>query len=275
MPPSVPTRPSSARLEQVSGLAWLTGYEDLPLVVRGVCDPIGSAHALFALSMALDERRRTGHGQVVEVALVEPACAIAAEQVIEYSAFGALLERSGNRMSHAAPQGIFSTREDEERVAISVDDETSWRGLCGVLEAEDWRLSDALSTHRGRFAEHDALCDRIAEWVQTRSRDEVLAAMREAQVPAAAVVNNYGVHPNPQLDARRFFQTMRHPNTGETRYPSFPAWFGAFERELHRTPPPTLGQHNREVLQGELGLTEQEIDRLEREQIIGTRPSFM
>ena len=262
-------------VEQVSGLAWLTGYEDLPLVVRGVCDPLGSAHALFALSLALEERRRTGRGQVVEVALVEPALAIAAEQVIEHSAFGVTLSREGNKMPHAAPQGIFSTREPEQRVAISIDDEASWRGLCDVLGADDWRRSDALATHRGRYAEHDALCARIAAWARPRDRDEVLAILREAGVPASALVNNHALHPNPQLDDRGFFQTMRHPYTGETRYPSFPARFEAFERDLHLSPPPTLGQHNREILQGELGLSDEDLDRLEADQIIGTRPSFM
>ena len=81
--------------------------------------------------------------------------------------------------------------------------------------------------------------------------------------------------PNPQLSARGFFQTLKHPFTGEKRYPSFPATFSALERDLHRAPPPTLGQHNREVLHGELGLDERECDRLEAEGIIGTRPSFM
>ncbi len=92
-------------IEQVSGLAWLTGYEDLPLVIRGSCDPLGSVHAVFALGLALEERERTGRGQVVEVPLVEPALNIAAEQVLEYSAFGVLLTRNANVMPHAAPQG--------------------------------------------------------------------------------------------------------------------------------------------------------------------------
>jgi len=81
--------------------------------------------------------------------------------------------------------------------------------------------------------------------------------------------------PHPQLEARHFFQTLKHPHTGATRYPSFPAWLTAFERELHRGPPPTLGQHNREILQGELGLTDEELESLEAEQVIGTRPSFL
>jgi crotonobetainyl-CoA:carnitine CoA-transferase CaiB-like acyl-CoA transferase len=262
-------------VEQVSGLAWVTGYDDMPLVVRGSCDPVGGVHAVFALGLALEERRRTGRGQVVEVPLVEPALNIAAEQVIEHSAYGVLLGRSGNQMPHAAPQGLFETASPNELLALSVTNDTQWRGLCRALEADDWRLSDALSTHAGRLAAQPALLERIADWCATRSRDEAVTALLAEGVPAAPVINAHDLMPHPQLEARHFFQTLKHPFTGETRYPSFPAWLTAFERELHHAPPPTLGQHNREILQGELGLTDEELAELEAEGIIGTRPSFM
>jgi crotonobetainyl-CoA:carnitine CoA-transferase CaiB-like acyl-CoA transferase len=147
--------------------------------------------------------------------------------------------------------------------------------LCQLLEADDWRESDVLSTHGGRLEAHDLLCARVATWVAERTRADAIDALLSAGVPASAVINAHGLMPNPQLEARRFFQTMKHPHTGETRYPGFPAQFSAFERNLHRSPPPTLGQHNREILQNELGLDDAEIDRLEAEGVIGTRPSFM
>ena len=262
-------------VEQVTGLAWVTGYEDLPMVVRGVCDPLGSAHAVFAIGLALAERERTGRGQVVELALVEPALAVAAEQVLEYSASGTLLGRDGNRMPHAAPQGLFETRDPDERIALSITNDEAWRALCSIVGAEDWRLAENLQSHAGRYAAHDELCERIAAWLAPRTRDEALALLLDAGIPASASINAHELWPNAQLAHRGFFQTMKHPHTGETRYPAFPAIFSAFERELHRSPPPTLGQHNREVLQGELGLDDAEVTRLEAEGVIGTRPAFM
>jgi crotonobetainyl-CoA:carnitine CoA-transferase CaiB-like acyl-CoA transferase len=262
-------------VEQVSGLAWVTGYEDMPLVPRGSCDPIGGMHAIFALGIALEERRRTGHGQLLEVALLEPGLNIAAEQVLEYSAFGVLLGHSGNKMPHAAPQGVFPSVISSELIAISVTNDDEWRGLCRVLEAEDWLHSGSLSTHRGRLAQHEGLCARLAEWTAGRDRQAAIDALQRAGVPASAVINPHELSPNPQLEARGFFQILKHPITGDTRYPGFPAHFTAFERDLHSTPPPTLGQHNREVLQNELGLEDHDIDRLESEGVIGTRPSFM
>ena len=144
------------------------------------------------------------------------------------------------------------------------------RAGCGGL-----RGSEALTTHAGRYAAHDELCARISAWARSRSRDACLEALRDEGVPASAAINCHGLHPNEQLDARRFFQKLTHPITGETRYPSFPATFSLFERELHRSPPPTLGQHNREVLQGELGVPDREFERLEASRVIGTRPGFM
>ncbi|MBW1882516.1 MAG: CoA transferase [Deltaproteobacteria bacterium] len=262
-------------VEQVSGLGWLTGYEDQPLVPRGACDPIGGMHTLFAIGIALEERRRTGLGQLLEVALVEPGLNIAAEQVLEYSAFGVLLGRSANKMPHAAPQGVFPSSTESQRVALSVTTDEHWRALCQVLGADDLRDSNALSTHHGRFEAHDLLCERVAAWVASQTTAEAVQKLLAGGVPAGPVINPHDLMPNPQLEARRFFQVMKHPHTGETRYPGFPAHFSAFERRLHHSPPPTLGQHNREILQGELGLDDAEIDRLEAGKIIGTRPSFM
>jgi crotonobetainyl-CoA:carnitine CoA-transferase CaiB-like acyl-CoA transferase len=81
--------------------------------------------------------------------------------------------------------------------------------------------------------------------------------------------------PNPQLEHRRFFQVMDHPVTGATRYPGLPMAFSGLDRHLHRSPPPTLGQHNDEILGGELGLSDDELRDLREREIIGERPSFM
>ena len=89
-------------------MSWLTGYPDrTPFEPYSVGDPNAGIHALNALLLALEHRRRTGQGVLVEAAMVDAALNIAAEQVIEYSAYGALLERAGNRGPTAAPQNLY------------------------------------------------------------------------------------------------------------------------------------------------------------------------
>jgi crotonobetainyl-CoA:carnitine CoA-transferase CaiB-like acyl-CoA transferase len=262
-------------VEQASGLAWITGYDDLPLVLRGACDPVGGMHAVFALLLALEERRRTGRGQLVELPLVEAALNVAAEQVIEHSAYGRLLERAGNRGPCAAPQGVYRCAEAGEHVALAVDTDAQWRALCAVMEAPDWARDPALATAAKRRDAHDTLDARIEGWLSTQARDAAVERLVAAGIPAHPLVNGHFVMPNPQLEHRRFFQTLEHPVTGETRYPGLPMAFSALGRELHPSPPPTLGQHNEAILGGELGLSEEELADLRERKIIGERPTFM
>jgi crotonobetainyl-CoA:carnitine CoA-transferase CaiB-like acyl-CoA transferase len=262
-------------IEQVSGLAWMTGYDDLPLVVRGACDPVGGMQAVFALLLALEHRRRTGEGQLVEVPLVETALNVAAEQVIEYSAHRRLLCRDGNRGPFAAPQGLYRCADEGEFVALAVATDAQWTSLRSLMGDPEWARDPGLATAAGRRAAHDAIDERIEAWLAKRSQSEAVESLVDAGVPAQAVINAHHVMPNPQLEHRRFFQTLEHPVTGKTRYPGLPMLFSALGRQLHKSPPPTLGQHNAEILGGELGLSEEELQRLRDEKIIGERPSFM
>ncbi len=262
-------------VEQASGLAWITGYDDIPLVPRGPCDPIGGMHAVFALLLALEHRRQTGEGQLVEVPLVEAALNVAAEQVIEYSAYGRLLTRAANRGPYAAPQGVYRCAEEDEYLALAVASDAQWQRLCALMNESEWSRDPALASARGRREAHDGIDARIGEWLSMQKRDEAVQTLVDAGVPAHPLVNGHFLMPNPQLEHRRFFQVMEHPVTGETRYPGLPMAFSGLERHLHASPPPTLGQHNDEILGGELGLSPNELRGLRERKIIGERPSFM
>jgi len=262
-------------VEQISGLGWITGYEDLPLVPRGVCDPVAGLHAILAVLLALEHRRRTGEGQLVELPLVETALNIAAEQVIEYSAYGQLLTRQGNRGPHAAPQGVYRCAGADEYVALAVATNAQWDALCQVMGNPAWTREAALATAAGRRAAHDAINAHIEQWLSTRGSDAAVATLAAAGVPAAPLINAHFIMPNPQLEHRSFFHVMRHPFTGASRYPGLPMTIAGLDEHLHWGPPPTLGQHNEEILCGELGLSRGEFEDLQRRKIIGTRPVFM
>ena len=275
----------AASVEQASGLAWITGYEDMPLIIRGACDPVGGMHALTGLLAALEDRRKTGEGQLVECALVEPALNLAAEQSIEWSAHGELLTRQENRGPAAVPQGCYRCTGDspvdregspfEPWVAVAVASDEQWKGLRRALGDPEWARDAALGAAAGRRAAEDAIEAGLATWCAERSSEEAAAALRAEGVPAAALCNAHFLVPHPQLEHRGFHQTLEHPFTGPTRYPGFPARFSAWGPAEHRTPPPTLGQHNEEILGGELGLSDEELEGLREKKVIGTRPAWM
>jgi crotonobetainyl-CoA:carnitine CoA-transferase CaiB-like acyl-CoA transferase len=263
----------AANVEQASGLAWITGYADQPLILN-VCDVVGGMHAVFALLMALEHRRRTGEGQLVEATLLEPALNVAAEQVIEYSAYGELLMRSGNRGPYAAPQGVYACANRAELLALAVATDEQWGALCSLMGDPVWARDPAFATASGRRAAHDAVDDRLRAWLAELDRDEAVEKLVGAGVPAHALINGHYLMPNPQLEHRQFFQILEHPYTGKKRYPGLPLRFSALGPHLHRSPPPTLGQHNDEILGGELGLSGEELARLREKKVIGERPAF-
>jgi crotonobetainyl-CoA:carnitine CoA-transferase CaiB-like acyl-CoA transferase len=133
-------------IEQVSGLAWLTGYEDLPLVIRGACDPVGGMQTVFALLMALEHRRRTGEGQLVEVPLVENALNLAAEQVVTHTAYDEVLTRDENRGPVAAPQGLYRCATEDRFVAIAVATDEQWLRLRQEMGDPAWAREASLAS---------------------------------------------------------------------------------------------------------------------------------
>ena len=264
----------ASNVDQVSGMSWLTGYEDFPIIVRAACDPVGGMHGAFALMLGLESRRRTDEGQLIELPLVEPALTLAAEQVIEYTAYGELLIAAGNRGPYAAPQGIYPTAEGEP-LALAVATDAQWQALCKLLGSPGWAVDPRLATQAGRRDAHDLIDVELSKWTSTLSCSELVELLIEADVPASEVTNGHAVHPHPQLQHRHFFQTLVHPESGPLDYPVLPMTFSELGPDLHRSPPPTLGQHNEEVLRGELGMSAEEYEELEKNQTIGTRPSFL
>lgn len=268
----------AANIEQAAGIAWMTGYPELPFVPQ-CCDPIGGIHAAFGLMAALEMRRRTGRGQQVECSLVEPALNVAATQTLEWQAYGRRLERDANRGPTAAPQGLYRGRpprqpDEPEWLAIAVEDDAQWAGLRRALGDPDWARDPALAGAAGRRAAHDVVDEALARWCAERHALDAEAVLLAEGVPAAAAVNAHFLIPNPQIRSRGFYQTLRHPVTGPTPYPNLPIRFSGRGPGLHAFPAPTLGQHNEEILGGELGLSHAELEALREKKIIGERPGF-
>jgi crotonobetainyl-CoA:carnitine CoA-transferase CaiB-like acyl-CoA transferase len=264
-------------MEQVSGLAWITGQAGRgPTTVNGPCDPIAGVHALIALLAGLEHRRRSGEGMLIEVPMVASALNVAAEQVLVHSATGALLGRCGNRGS-GSPQGVYlsadmgDTAERDSWVALAVLDDEQWNGLCRVIGDPPGEPA-ALATAEQRRRSHDELDHWISAWCSTRDSHSIVEALKAAGVPAAIVMLRYKLTELAPLREREFFETVEHPVTGSNLREGYPARFAAGPHRVSRVPSPTLGQHTDQVLRDLLGTTEQELRHLEDEGVIGTRP---
>ena len=259
-------------MEQVSGMAWVTGYADgPPLIPRGPCDPLAGMHAILALLVALEHRRRTGEGQLVESTMVEAALNATADQVLERQAYGRFAGRDGNRGPVAAPPNLYACRGEEQWLAIAVATDPQWAALVDVLGHPAWATDPRLATARGRRAAHDAIDDALARICRDADRDALVDRLLAAGVPAAPVVHPTTLATNPQLRARGFLESVEHPVTGSHELPGLPMRFSDLPR-WYRAPAPTLGQHTAAVLREALDLDDAEIETLRAERIIGERP---
>jgi crotonobetainyl-CoA:carnitine CoA-transferase CaiB-like acyl-CoA transferase len=234
-------------------------------------------HATFAFLVALVMRGASGHGHHVESTMVESALNIAAEQVVEWSAYGHRMEREGNRSALAAPQGLYACADGQSAtdswLALSIATDAQWRALRGALGNPDWAMDAALETRAGRREAHDAIDERLREWTRERGRAELAAELRSLGIPASEVANTCRLlQTNPQLRARRYFETPEHPVVGAMPLPSLPFRYASVDHWL-RTPAPTVGQHNEAVLCDIVGLSHDELRALEVEGVIGERPS--
>jgi crotonobetainyl-CoA:carnitine CoA-transferase CaiB-like acyl-CoA transferase len=261
-------------MEGITGMAWITGWPDgPPLLPRGACDPLAAMHAVFATLLALRDRDTSGDGHLVEVTMIEAALNAAAEQVVEYGASGTLLSREGNRGPLAAPQNVYACAGHEEWVALAVTSDDEWTRLRDLLGDPEWARDPALASVDGRRAAHACIDDELGAWFATQDAAKVADELSEHGVPAGYVVDGRDIARNPQLLHRGYFATEHHPVTGDREIPTVPFRFASRGTApwLHRHAP-MLGEHNREILVDELGLTEAELAELEAAGLVGTRP---
>jgi crotonobetainyl-CoA:carnitine CoA-transferase CaiB-like acyl-CoA transferase len=263
-------------IESAAGLSWLTGYPDRPpYEPYSIGDPNAGVHALNGLLLALEHRRRTGQGVLVEAAMVDAALSISGEQIIEYTAYGAVLQRTGNRGPTAAPQNLYRTADVDEFgrldswVAIAVETDSQWERLRDALGSPSWATDPTLTTEAGRRAHHDLIDERLAAWCQHRSGDDVVATLWSAGVPVGKVMQPHRQTELEQLAHREFFEEVDHPLSGRAKLSTVPMRFSGGPGLFHSHPAPTLGQHNHELL-ADLGLSPSEIADLEADGVIGS-----
>ena len=246
-------------VEDAAGFTWMTGHPDTnPVSPYCIGDPGAGLHALTGLLLALEHRRRTGEGVLVEAAMVDAALNLTAEQIVEHSAYGALLQRDGNRGPAAAPQNLYLTADVtvdatgadtlDSWVAIAVATDEQWVALRDALGAPEWAEDPALATASGRRAAHDELDVQLSEWCAARSATEIVELLWPAGVPVAPVVQPHHQAELAQLEHRGYFEMVDHPVNGPARHSTLPIRFSRGPDRFVTRHAPLFGEHSDAVL---------------------------
>jgi crotonobetainyl-CoA:carnitine CoA-transferase CaiB-like acyl-CoA transferase len=257
--------------QAVSGLTWSSGLPDREPAGWGYSymDHTGGYVMAIALLAALWHRRRTGEGQWVDLSCSESGIALNGPALLDASVHGRSLRGPGqpnsNRSSapEMAPHGIYPCAEDDSWVAIACRDDDDWRALAGVVPAADPDLPLAK-----RIAQQDELDADLSAWTASQPRDDVVAAVRAAEVPCSPVERpTERCETDADNQAWGMWPTVTHSRHGEVRVDGLPVHLSASDWQLEHSGP-VLGEHNDRVFSEVLGLSPAEITALREEKVI-------
>ena len=260
--------------EQLSGMAHLTGYPDDGPMKSGINhgDPITGSHAAGVLLAALRRRRRTGKGMYIDVSQQESAVAFMGGELLAYQMTGREPERIGNRSRWYAPCNTYPCAGEDRWITIAATNDAEWQRLVSAMDMQPLADDTRFATVEARIDNQDDLDVIIAGWTSGQDAFALGELLQAAGVPAGPVLRGPDLLQDRHYAERGTFITVDHPQVGPKQYPGLPWKMSGTPGEV-RWPSPTLGQHNRDVFGGLLGLTGREIDALEEGGVIGTKPT--
>ena len=216
---------------------------------------------------ALWHRRKTGEGQRIEAAMAEVVSAMMPEAFLDYAMNGRVAERIGNRDPNMAPHNVYRCAGEDDWVAIAVQTDEEWRGLCGVMERAELARDKRFATLKARKENEDALDEIVSEWALRRPSSEITHTLQDAGIAAGPVMDVVALMADPHFRARGTIIEMDHTEVGPREVAGLPIRFGDIPRPAYYTAP-LLGEHNDAVFGGLLGHGADEVERMKESKAI-------
>jgi formyl-CoA transferase len=253
--------------EAMGGLRHLTAEPGRVPVRVGVSigDTLAALHGVIGILMALQERQRSGLGQVIDVALYEAVFNCMESLLPEYSAFGAVREPAGSALPGIAPSNAYRCA-DGGWALIAGNGDSIFRRLMRTIGRDDLGADPALAGNAGRVARVAEIDAAIDAWAGQRGVDEVLAALEAAAVPAGRIYTVADIAADPHYQARGMLETVRLPDGAEIAVPGIVPKLSRTPG-AHRRNAPALGQDTDAVLR-EIGLSEAQVAELRARGIV-------
>lgn len=189
--------------EAAGGLRFLTGEPDRAPARVGLSlgDSIGSLHAVMGALIALHERKTSGRGQVVDVALTDTLFSMLEGILPEYSYFGVMRERTGNIAHNSAPTNAYECA-DGSLVCIAANTTGLFRALFRLIGQDEYASDPVLATNQGRVERAAELDQAIEAWTGSRTPDDVIRLLRQHGIPVSRINSIADIVADPQFRAR-------------------------------------------------------------------------
>lgn len=258
-------------IEPASGLSALNGYEaGIPQNSGQMYpDAIAGLYAFAAVATALFDRARTGEGCHIEISMQEAALSYLSDAWTEWTQTGQVPQPLGNHHPHYAPHNIYPAKAKNGRerwIAIAAENDDQWSAIVELARRPNWRerYPDAVTRKR----QESILDEDMSGWTSGEDRDELVEKLCALGVLAAPVLDAFEVAADPVFRARGNTIQVTHPEAGTWAQAVRPFRFSN-QSPLVVTPAPCLGQHSREILCEELGLSDAGYNDLAQRGITG------
>lgn len=253
------------------GLTYMQGYPDRPPVsppfpladyVTGIFGALAAVMSLYHL-----EAHKGAQGQQVDIALYESVFRLLETSVVQYDLTGKARERAGHALQESAPAGAFQCK-DGKWVILVTSTERTFARLAEVMGRTDLLSDPRFDTNPHRVEHREEVLALVQDWFSRQSFDEVTRLLDENGVPVSPIPSMADIFEDPQYKARENLIQVEHPILGRVTMPGIIPKFSGTPGAVRFPGPLAIGEHNREIYQGELGLSPEEFEALQAENVI-------
>jgi crotonobetainyl-CoA:carnitine CoA-transferase CaiB-like acyl-CoA transferase len=266
------TGPRSSYVSYGPTLQALAGYTQLMAEADGepagygysYADMAGGYTGALAALIALYHRRRSGHGQFIDLSQFEAVASVVGPSLLDIAVNGREQRPPlyNSQEGPAAPHGVYRCApleaDDDRWVAISVRAQGEWERLVNAIGAPAWTSDAKFQTLYMRMKNRAELDAHLSKWTRERSAEDAMLILQRAKVAAGVVSNGADICArDPQLQERGFWPGMKHPDGSISNVSGVPFKLSAGSGSV-RTIAPEVGENNDYILGDLLGLSRSE-----------------
>jgi len=255
-------------IQGMTGLMSITGERGRSPVKVGIpiTDLVAAIYAVTAIQAAYIHKSKNGKGQYIDIALYDSMLSLLTIMSMEYFTAGKAPERWGLDHIHRVPARAFEAR-DGQYIQVAATNEVMYPKFCKLLGVEELINDPRFDTNAKRVENRDEIMPIFENKMRKKTRDEWLRIFEKANLPCGPILALNEVFSDINVKEREMLFTLEHPVEGEVKQLGFPYKLSDTPAKV-KLRPPSLGEHNEEVLKGWLNYSNQDIARFKAEKVI-------